>query len=177
MPQWKKNLTSRNMLFWKKLYRWTCWCNRVTWLFWKGKYIPIGSIEHFLQMIRQLAFIQNWQKLIKKKLEGKVRYCRKKSEKNTQSGYLISADENILPDVINAFVTGEGVTKSVQLKAIWHLISIDIEDRKKISWLQRIYLNQMNFEICISVCLIWSHGLLVRLLLWEKNFLTVGPQR
>lgn len=69
-------------------------------------------------MIRQLAFIQNWQKLIKKKLEGKVRYCRKKSEKNTQSGYLISADENILPDVINAFVTGEGVTKSVQLKAI-----------------------------------------------------------
>ena len=56
--------------------------------------------------------------LIKKLLEGKVRCCMSKSAKSTQSGYVISADANILPDAINAMVTGEGVTNYMQLKTI-----------------------------------------------------------
>ena len=74
----------------------------------------------------------NIKKLIKKHLEGKVRCCMPKSAKRTQSGYVISADENILLDAINNIVTGEGVTNYMQLKAISHSISFDIKGRENI---------------------------------------------
>ena len=55
-----------------------------------------------------------------------------KSAKRTQSGYVISADANILSDAINAMTTGEGATNYMQLKAISRSISFDIQGRKKI---------------------------------------------
>ena len=57
-----------------------------------------------------------------------------KSAKSTQFGYVISADLNILPDVINTIVTGGSVTNNMQLKAISHLISFYIQSRWKIPW-------------------------------------------
>ena len=55
-----------------------------------------------------------------------------KSAKSTQSGSVISADANILPDAINALVTGEGVANYMQLKAISRSISFNIQSRGKI---------------------------------------------
>lgn len=65
-----------------------------------------------------------------------------KSARSTQSEYVTSADANILPDAINATVTGEGVTDYMQLKAISCSISSDIQGREKNPGLhfQRIYL-------------------------------------
>ena len=51
-----------------------------------------------------------------------------------QSEYVLSADENILPDAINAILTGKGITNYMQLKAVAYSISSDIESRKKIPW-------------------------------------------
>ena len=55
-----------------------------------------------------------------------------KSAKSTQSGFVISTYVNILPDAINAIVTGEGVTNYMQLKAISHSILFNIQDREKL---------------------------------------------
>ena len=55
-----------------------------------------------------------------------------KSAKSTQCGFVISAYVNILPDAINAIVTGEGVTNYVQLKAISRSILFNIQDREKL---------------------------------------------
>ena len=51
-----------------------------------------------------------------------------------QSEYVLTADENILPDAINAILTGERITNYMQLKAVTYSISSDIESRKKIPW-------------------------------------------
>ena len=51
-----------------------------------------------------------------------------------QSEYVLSADENILPDAINAILTGKGITNYMQLKAVAYSISSDIESHKKIPW-------------------------------------------
>ena len=72
--------------------------------------------------------------LIEKRLEGKFRCCMPKSAKSTQSRSVISADVNILPDAINAIVTGEGATNYMQLKTIPCSISFDIQGREKIPW-------------------------------------------
>ena len=45
---------------------------------------------------------------------------------------MISVDANILPDGINTIVTGEGVTNYMQLKAISHSISFNIQGWKEI---------------------------------------------
>ena len=55
-----------------------------------------------------------------------------KSAKSTQSGFVISTYVNILPDAINAIVTGEGVTNYMQLKAISRSILFNIQDREKL---------------------------------------------
>ena len=47
---------------------------------------------------------------------------------------MLSADANILPDAINAIVTGEAVTNYMQLTAISRSISFDIQGREKIPW-------------------------------------------
>ena len=57
-----------------------------------------------------------------------------KSAKSTQSGYVIFADVNILPDESNAIVTEEGVTNYTQPKAIPHSISFDIQGGEKRPW-------------------------------------------
>ena len=72
--------------------------------------------------------------LIVKQLEGKVRCCMPKSVKNTQSRYVISADASILPDAINAIVTGEGATNYKRLTAISCSVSFDVQSREKIPW-------------------------------------------
>ena len=73
------------------------------------------------------------KKLTEKWLEDKVRCCMPKSAKSTQSGYVISADANILPDAINAIVTGESVTNYMQLKTISCSLSFDFQGRDEIS--------------------------------------------
>ena len=54
-----------------------------------------------------------------------------KSAISTHSGFAIFADASILPDAINAIVTGEGITNYMQLKAILRF-SFDIQGREKI---------------------------------------------
>ena len=54
-----------------------------------------------------------------------------KSAISTHSGFAIFADASILPDAINAIVTGEGITNYMQLKAISRF-SFDIQGREKI---------------------------------------------
>ena len=54
-----------------------------------------------------------------------------KSAISTHSGFVIFADASILPDAINALVTGEGITNYMQLKAILRF-SFDIQGREKI---------------------------------------------
>ena len=56
-----------------------------------------------------------------------------KSAISTHSGFAIFADASILPDAINAIVTGEGITNYMQLKAISRF-SFDIQGREKIPW-------------------------------------------
>ena len=63
--------------------------------------------------------------LIEKWLKRKVWCCIPKSAKSTESGFVISPDATILPDAINAIVTGD-VNNYMQLKAISRSISFDI---------------------------------------------------
>ena len=69
------------------------------------------------------------KRIIEERLSGKVQCCKFTCESRSrgiQSEYVLSADKSILPDVINAILTGEGITNYMQLKAVAYLISSDI---------------------------------------------------
>ena len=77
------------------------------------------------------------KRLRKERLDEKLQFCMPKcasSSHGIQTEYVLSADANILPDAINAIITGEGVSIYMQLKAIARLISLDIQSREKIPW-------------------------------------------
>ena len=101
-------------------------------------YTPLKQLRELCANIKGVGVDSirsiNIKNLIEKQLEGEARCCMPKSAKRIQSGYVIYADANILPDAINAIVTGEGVTNYMQLKAISRSILFDIQGREKISW-------------------------------------------
>ena len=75
------------------------------------------------------------RRLLEDRLQGKIQFCTPtctSSSHGIQSEYILSADANILPDAINAIVTGEGVTNYMQLKAISRSILTDIQGREKV---------------------------------------------
>ena len=77
------------------------------------------------------------KRLLKERLDEKLQFCMPtcaSSSHGIQTEYVLSADANILPDAINAIITGEGVSSYMQLKAIACLISLDIQSREKIPW-------------------------------------------
>ena len=84
-----------------------------------------------------------------------------KSAISTHSGFVIFADVSILPDAINAIVTGEGATNYMQLKTIPCSISFDIQGREKIPWPPAPkYMLELNEFLDLDK--------LIRMLLWVK---------
>ena len=58
------------------------------------------------------------KRVIEERLSGKVQFCRPTCESRSrgiQSEHVLSADENILSDVINAILTGEGITNYMKV--------------------------------------------------------------
>ena len=77
------------------------------------------------------------KRIIEERLSGKDQFCKPTCESRSrgiQSEHVLSADENILSDAINANLTGEGITNYMQLKTVAYSISSDIESREKIPW-------------------------------------------
>ena len=66
------------------------------------------------------------KRIIEERLRGKVQFCKFTCEsriREIQSECVLSADENILPDAVNAILIGEGITNCMQLKAVAYSIS------------------------------------------------------
>ena len=105
-----KNSTSRNILFLKKLF-WKSKCIGIEYLVvLKKEVYTLRQLRELYAHKKRVGVDSIWSikitKLIRKWLEGKVWCCMPKLAKNNQSGYAISADANILPDAINAIITG-----------------------------------------------------------------------
>ena len=94
----------------------------------KREVYTLDNWVNFMQIYRvgvNLIQSRDRKNLIEKWLERKVWCCIPKSAKSTKSGFVISPDATILPDAINAIVTGD-VNNYMQLKAISRSISFDI---------------------------------------------------
>ena len=74
---------------------------------------------------------------MEQRLPGKIQFCTptcSSSSHGLQGEYVLSSDVSVLPDAINAIITGEGVANYMQMKAISRSISMDIQSREKVPW-------------------------------------------